>query len=139
MQTIFPCRWPTQPGRPGERRSEPLLDGWMDGWTDGSQNRQKWALAPQVFEIRIFGKKQALFWPIWATEKICQNFRPTKFSMRKPQNGRFSFRQNHCLCFFFGFSDPSGRFWGSKIEKFRFFFLGPKWVSGWFGGGLGSL
>ena len=34
---------------------------------------------------------------------------------------------------------PSGRFWGSKIVKFRFFFLGPKWVSGWFGGGLGSL
>ena len=28
----------------------------------------------------------------------------------------------------------SGRFWGSKIEKFSIFFLGPKWVSGWFGG-----
>ena len=34
---------------------------------------------------------------------------------------------------------PSGRFWESKIEKFRFFFLGHKWVSGWFGDGLGSL
>ena len=35
---------------------------------------------------------------------------------------------------------PSGRFWESKIEKFRFFFfLSPKWISGWFGSGLGSL
>ena len=34
---------------------------------------------------------------------------------------------------------PNGRFWGSKIENFRFFFWGPKWVWGWFGGGLGVV
>ena len=32
---------------------------------------------------------------------------------------------------------PSGRFWVSKIVKFRFFFFGPKLIPGWFEGGLG--
>ena len=34
---------------------------------------------------------------------------------------------------------PNGRFWGSKIENFRFFLRGPNWVSWWFGWGLGCL
>ena len=31
---------------------------------------------------------------------------------------------------------PNGRFWGSKIENFRFFFFG---IQNGFGGGLGSF
>ena len=107
----------------------------MDGWMDAGQNRQKWALAPQVFEIRIFGKKQALFWPIWATEKICQNFRPTKFSMRKPRNGRFSFVNFIASVFFLDFRTQVVVFGGQKSKNFDFFF----WVPNGFLGGLGVV
>ena len=33
----IPCRWPTRPGRPAERRSEALI-GMVDGWMDAPPN-----------------------------------------------------------------------------------------------------
>ena len=132
MQTIFPCRWPTQPGRPGQRRSEPLLAWWW--WTDGCPQKwpkidQKWALAPQVLEIR----PQKIFWgnfsPFGSVKKIGHFFvRPTK-KIEKPQ----------VVVFF----DPGFfvlekfRVFGSQVVDFSKIFNFFFWVPNGFGGGLG--
>ena len=75
------------------------------------------------------------FWPIWVTEKIWPFFRQTKKNFPKTPNGRFFVPAVFCLRKISCFWVPSGRF----FENFQFFFLGPKWVWGWFGGVLGSF
>ena len=113
----------------------------MDGWTDGriplkmAKNRPKMGASAPSFRDTPSKNFLGFFQPIWVGEKNWPFFRQTNQKNRKTPSGRFFVRTVFCLRKISCFWVPSGRF----FENFQFFFLGPKWVWGWFGGVLGSF
>ena len=107
-------------------------------WTDPlkmAKNRPKMGASAPSFRDTPSKNFLGFFQPIWVGEKNWPFFRQTNQKNRKTPSGRFFVRTVFCLRKISCFWVPSGRF----FENFQFFFLGPKWVWGWFGGVLGSF